>query len=66
MVRELGLEREVERIAGFLVPEQVVVRERLGVLDRSLQVEAAVGVTASMRSRSAPSGAPPIFILTTE
>ena len=53
------------------------VAQRLGVGDRGLEVEAAVGIdgelrvvpisfsTASMRRKSSASGAPPIFIFTT-
>jgi hypothetical protein len=74
---ERGLQREVERIARFLVPEEVVLRERLRVCDRGGEVEAAVRVHGEARAArqhrehrlDAPavlaSGAPPIFIFTT-
>ena len=74
---ERGLQMVVERIAGFLVPEQRIVAQHLGVGDRGLEIEAAVGIdrelrlppisssTASMRARSSSIGAPPIFIFTT-
>ena len=78
MFRELGLQLEIERIAGLLVPEEIVWRERLRIVDRGLEIEAAIGVdreaaalrrsiasTASMRRRSSASDAPPIFIFTT-
>ena len=44
MVRELGLQRVIERIAGFLVPEQAVGLQRARILDRGLEIEAAIGV----------------------
>nr|GEU28409.1 hypothetical protein [Tanacetum cinerariifolium] len=44
IVAQRGLQFEVERVARFLVPEQVVLRQRLGVLDSRVEVEAAVGV----------------------
>ena len=77
MLRQLGLELVIERVARLLVPAQAVGRQRLGVGERGRQIEAAVGVdrqvlpvpttasTASIRRRSSASGAPPIFILTT-
>ena len=78
VLRQLGLQREVERVAGFLVPEQAVGLERLGVGDarsrrskRPLASTASrlpaptTSSTASMRRRSSASDAPPIFILTT-
>jgi hypothetical protein len=46
VVAQRGLQLVVERVAGFLVPEQVVARERLGIGDGGVQVEAAVGVDA--------------------
>ena len=75
---ERGLQRVVERIAGLLVPEQRIVAQHLGVGDRGLEVEAAVGVDRELRlarrsppapprcaRRSSAIGAPPIFIFTT-
>ncbi len=38
------LQFEVQGVAWFFVPEQVVLRQRLGVRDRGVEVEAAVGV----------------------
>jgi transglutaminase-like putative cysteine protease len=41
---ERGLQRVVQRITGFFIPEERVVAEDLGVGDGGLEVEAAVGV----------------------
>ena len=43
-LRELGVQRVVERLDRLLVPEQVVRRQRLGVGQRGVAVEAPVGV----------------------
>ena len=43
-VAQRGLQFKVERIARLFVPEQVVLRQRLRVLNRGVQIEAAVGV----------------------
>ena len=48
VVAQRGLQLEVQRIARLLVPEQVVLRQRLGVGDRGVEVEAAVGVDAQL------------------
>lgn len=41
---ERSLQRVVEGIAGLLVPEQRIIAQHLGVGDRGLQIEAAVGI----------------------
>ena len=46
VVAQRGLQLEVERITGLLVPEQVVLRQRLGVRDCGVEIETAVGVDA--------------------
>ena len=43
------LQREIERIAGLLVPEQRILPQHLGVGDRGFEVEAAVGVDGELR-----------------
>ena len=64
------------RVAGFLVPEQIVLRQRLGIGDGRVEIEAAVGIDRQLWPAAAPhdgvdaaqvfsSEAPPIFILTT-
>ena len=52
VLRELGLELEVERIARLLVPEESVRRERPRVLDRGLEIEAAVRVDRELLARA--------------
>jgi hypothetical protein len=77
VIGKLGLQLVVERIARFFVPEEIVLRQRLRVLDRGGLVEAAVRVDGELLARSedfqhgfdAPQvigqRAPPIFFLTT-
>ena len=48
VVAQRGLELEVERVARLLVPEQVVLRQRLGIGDGGVEVEASVGVHAQL------------------
>src|SRR6266481_3830848 len=47
--RQRRLELEIERIAGLLVPEQRIFAQHLGVGDRGLKVEPAVGVDGELR-----------------
>ena len=42
--RQRGVQQVIERIAGFFVPEEVVRLKRLGIVQRLLEVEAAVGI----------------------
>ena len=46
---ERRLQGKVERIAGFLVPEQRIVAQHPGIGDRGLEVEPAVGVDRELR-----------------
>ena len=46
---ERGLQREVERVARLLVPEQRIVAQHLGVGDRVLERQAPVGVDRELR-----------------
>ncbi len=48
-LRQRGLQRIVERIAGLLVPEQRIVAQHLGIGDRGFQIEPAVGVDRELR-----------------
>ncbi len=41
---QFGLEGIVERIARLLVPEQAIGRERLGIGERGVEIEAAIGI----------------------
>ena len=44
MLRQLGLQLIVERIACFFVPEQAIRLQRLGVFDGGFQIKAAIGI----------------------
>jgi hypothetical protein len=52
MVRQLGAQREIERTAGFLLPEQVVLRQSFRVGDRGRQIEAPVRVDGELPAGS--------------
>ena len=49
---ERGLQRKVERVARLLVPEERIVAQHLGVGDRGLEIEAAIGVHGELGGRA--------------